>query len=185
EEALVTLDDDDHRHPLSRTRWRAALEQEIRPAIHTARDTLAATAAAFEGGLAVASLLTDLARTVADEPEIFFLDRPPEDSTVAPTAGLVQVAVPLRRWLDEIFAEPVRGLFTELTRRATALTRDAAAELERIETVLDYHLFIVEDSREADARDESAYTGLRHAIRLVRALSERCSRDARRLFTWF
>lgn len=185
EETLLTLDDDDHRHPLSRTRWRTALEQEIRPAIHTARDTLAATAAAFEGGLAASSLLTDLARTIADEPEVFSLDRPPEDSGVAAAAGPVQVTIPLRRWLDEIFAEPVRGLFAELTRRATALTRDAASELERIETVLDYHLFIVEDSREADARDESAHTGLRHAIRLVRALSERCSRDARRLLLWF
>src|SRR5690606_34722861 len=66
-----------------------------------------------------------------------------------------------------------------------ALARDAAAELERIETVLDYHLFIVEDSRDAEARDESAQTGLRHAIRLVRALSERSARDVRRLFAWF
>ncbi|HEY8379828.1 MAG TPA: hypothetical protein VIK91_25230, partial [Nannocystis sp.] len=187
EDTLVTLDDDDLRHPLSRTRWRAVLEQEIRPAIHNARDTLTATAAAFEGGLAAASLLTDLARTVADEPELYTLERAPEDSTVAPQEPVaqVQVVVPLRRWLDEIFAGPVRGLFDELTRRAAALARDAATELERIETVLDYHLFIVEDSREAETRDESAHTGLGHAIRLVRALSTRSSREARRLFAWF
>ncbi|MDC0669870.1 AAA family ATPase [Nannocystis radixulma] len=185
EETLVTLADDDNRHPLSRTRWRAVLEHDIRPAIHGARDTLAATAAAFDGGLAAAGLLTDLARTVAEEPELYFLDRAAEDSGVTEKAGPVQMAIPLRRWLDEIFAVPVRGLIEELTRRAAALAREAAAELERIETVLDYHLFIVEDSREAEARDESAFTGLGHAIRLVRALSERSARDVRRLFGWF
>ncbi|PCC71483.1 hypothetical protein SAMN02745121_01024 [Nannocystis exedens] len=184
EEALVTLADDDNRHPLSRTRWRAVLEHEIRPAIHGARDTLNATAASFTGGMAAAGLLTDLARTVAEEPELYFLDRAAEDSGVA-KAGPVQIAVPLRRWLEEVFAEPVRGLIIELTRRAAALARDAAAELERIETVLDYHLFIVEDSREVEARDESAHTGLGHAIRLVRTLSERSARDVRRLFAWF
>jgi hypothetical protein len=185
EETLVTLADDDNRHPLSRTRWRAVLEHEIRPAVHGARDTLAATAAAFDGGLAAAGLLTDLARTIADEPELYFIDRAAEDSGVTEKGGPVQMAIPLRRWLDEIFAVPVRGLVEELTRRAAALARDAAAELERIETVLDYHLFIVEDSREAEARDESAHTGLGHAIRLVRALSERSARDIRRLFGWF
>lgn len=184
EETLVTLADDDNRHPLSRTRWRTVLEHEIRPAIHAARDTLAATASAFDGGMAAAGLLTDLARTVAEEPELYFLDRSAEDSAAA-KAGPVQIAVPLRRWLEEMFAEPVRGLVIELTRRAAALARDAAAELERIETVLDYHLFIVEDSREVEARDESAHTGLGHAIRLVRTLSERSARDVRRLFAWF
>ncbi|MCY1010574.1 hypothetical protein OV079_34420 [Nannocystis pusilla] len=184
EETLVTLADDDNRHPLSRTRWRTVLEHEIRPAIHAARDTLAATATAFDGGMAAAGLLTDLARTVAEEPELYFLDRSAEDSAAA-KAGPVQIAVPLRRWLEEMFAEPVRGLVIELTRRAAALARDAAAELERIETVLDYHLFIVEDSREVEARDESAHTGLGHAIRLVRTLSERSARDVRRLFAWF
>ncbi|MDC0718163.1 ATP-binding protein [Nannocystis bainbridge] len=185
EEALVTLADDDNRHPLSRTRWRAVLEHEIRPAIHGARDTLTATAASFSEGMAAAGLLTDLARTVAEEPEIYFLERAaPDDGDDAPTEP-EQIAVPLRRWLGEVFAEPVRGLVEELTRRAAALARDAAAELERIETVLDYHLFIVEDSREVDARDESAHTGLGHAIRLVRALSERTARGVRRLFEWF
>ena len=29
EETLLTLDDDESRHPLSRTRWRTTLEQEI------------------------------------------------------------------------------------------------------------------------------------------------------------
>ena len=184
EETLVTLADDDNRHPLSRTRWRTVLEHEIRPAIHAARDTLAATATSFDGGMAAAGLLTDLARTIAEEPELYFLDRSAEDSAAA-KAGPVQIAVPLRRWLEEMFAEPVRGLVIELTRRAAALARDAAAELERIETVLDYHLFIVEDSREVEARDESAHTGLGHAIRLVRTLSERSARDVRRLFAWF
>ncbi|MFY0536537.1 hypothetical protein [Nannocystis pusilla] len=184
EETLVTLADDDNRHPLSRTRWRTVLEHEIRPAIHAARDTLAATASSFDGGMAAAGLLTDLARTIAEEPELYFLDRSAEDSAAA-KAGPVQIAVPLRRWLEEMFAEPVRGLVIELTRRAAALARDAAAELERIETVLDYHLFIVEDSREVEARDESAHTGLGHAIRLVRTLSERSARDVRRLFAWF
>ncbi|MCY0988814.1 hypothetical protein OV203_16885 [Nannocystis sp. ILAH1] len=184
EETLVTLADDDNRHPLSRTRWRTVLEHEIRPAIHAARDTLAATASSFDGGMAAAGLLTDLARTIAEEPELYFLDRSAEDSAAA-KAGPVQIAVPLRRWLEEMFAEPVRGLVIELTRRAAALARAAAAELERIETVLDYHLFIVEDSREVEARDESAHTGLGHAIRLVRTLSERSARDVRRLFVWF
>lgn len=185
EETLLTLDDDESRHPLSRTRWRTTLEQEIRPAVHVARDTLAATAAAFDGGLAAAGLLTDLARTIADEPELYFLDRVAEDSGVTEQGAPVQIAIPLRRWLEEIFAAPTRGLVEELTRRAAALAREAAAELERIETVLDYHLFIVEDSREAETRDESAQTGLGHAIRLVRALSERTARDTRRLFGWF
>lgn len=185
EDALVTLGDDDSRHPLSRTRWRTALEQEIRPALHAARDTLKATAAAFSGGLATAGLLTDLARTIADQPEQYSLDRAAEDSTVAPTAAPAQVAIPLRRWLDEVFQAPVRGLVEELTGRAATLAREAAGELERIETVLDYHLFIVEDSREAETRDESAHTGLGHAIRLVRALSERVGRATDRLNAWF
>lgn len=185
EDALVTLDGDDARHPLSRTRWRTALEQEIRPALHAARDTLQATAAAFDGGLATATLLTDLARAIADEPELYTADRAAEDSGVAPQADAAHVAVPLRRWLDEMFQAPLRRHIDELTRRATALAREAASELERIETVLDYHLFIVEDSRETDTRDESAHTGLSHAIRLVRALSERLTRGADRLFAWF
>lgn len=185
EDALVHLDADDTRHPLSRTRWRTALEQEIRPAIHAARDTLTATAAAFEGGLATAMVLTQLARTVAEEPELYFLERAAEDSTTAPMSAPAQVAVPLRRWLDEIFQQPMRALVDGLTRRAAALAREAATELERIETVLDYHLFIVEDSREADARDESARTGLGHGIRLVRALSARTDNQTRRLFEWF
>lgn len=185
EDALVHLDADDTRHPLSRTRWRTALEQEIRPAIHGARDTLNATAAAFDGGLAAAMVLTDLARTVAEEPELYFLERAAEDSTTAPKDAPAQVAVPLRRWLDEVFQQPVRQLIDELTTRAAALAREAATELERIETVLDYHLFIVEDSRELDARDESARTGLGHGIRLVRQLSERTDHGSRRLFTWF
>ena len=185
EDALVTLADDDTRHPLSRTRWRNALEQEIRPAIHAARDTLKATAAAFEGGLATAGLLTDLARTVAEEPELYFLDRAAEDSAVSPQAAPAQVAIPLRRWLGEVFQAPVRQLVDDMTGRAATLAREAASELERIETVLDYHLFIVEDSREADTRDESAHTGLGHAIRLVRELSERVGRGNDRLYAWF
>lgn len=185
EDVLVTIDDDDARHPLSRTRWRSALEQEVRPSIHTARDTLKAAAAAFEGGLAGAPLLSDIAAVVAEQPELFFLDRAAEDSSVAPIATTTQVAIPLRRWLEEVFHAPVRALVEGLAARAAVLAQEAIGELERIETVLDYHLFIVEDSREVDARDDSARAGLAHAIRLVRALSERTSRAAARLFAGF
>ncbi len=185
EDVLVTIDDDDARHPLSRTRWRSALEQEVRPSIHTARDTLKAAAAAFEGGLAGAPLLSELAAVVAEQPELFFLDRAAEDSNIAPVSTTTQVAIPLRRWLEEIFHAPVRALVESLTARTAVVAQEAVGELDRIETVLDYHLFIVEDSREVDARDDSARAGLAHAIRLVRALSERTSRASARLFSGF
>lgn len=185
EDALLQLEDDDARHPLSRTRWRSALEQEIRPALHAATETLKTTAAALEGGMATSTLVTELAVTVAEQPELVFIDRPADESGVASPKAPTSVAVPMRRWFDETFGAPVRQLFGELSARTAASAREAAAELERIETVLDYHLFIVEDSRESDARDESARTGLAHAVRLVQAVSQRLDRAALRHYSWF
>ena len=50
-----------------------------------------------------------------------------------------------------------------------AARASSQAELARIETVLDYHLFIVDESHDVAGRDESARVGLDHAIRLVQA----------------
>ena len=67
----------------------------------------------------------------------------------------------------------------------TDLVDDATAELERIETVLDYHLFIVEDARAAEERDESARTGLGHGVRLVQQLADKLARAIDRIHRWF
>ncbi len=75
--------------------------------------------------------------------------------------------------------------FTEFNTRLGAALDAATSELERIETVLDYHLFIVEDGREADQRDESARTGLRHGVRLVQQLAEKLRRDVSSHYWWF
>ncbi len=143
-------------HPPERAEtrsWKSALEHNIRPALHRARGTLRAAAASFVDGNALASLRTQLEATLARQPEHLGVDVRPEDSSVSPQTATT-VDVPLRRWLQETLQPQLEATLDELCRRIAAAVTGATAELERIETVLDYHLFIVEDGRVADQRDE-------------------------------
>ena len=67
--------------------WKAALEQDIRPAIHRARGTLRAAAASFSDGSALASLRDEVDTTLARTPENLSLDVAPEDSSSGASAG--------------------------------------------------------------------------------------------------
>lgn len=165
--------------------WKAALEQDIRPALHRARGTLRAAGAAFRDGSALGPLSEEITSNLARQPEKLSLDIPPEDSSVAPTTAPVRVEVPLRRWLRETLQPSLQTTLTEFSHRIAAAVDGATSELERIETVLDYHLFIVEDGRVAEQRDESARTGLGHGVRLVQQLAERLDRDVARIYRWF
>jgi hypothetical protein len=165
--------------------WKTALEQDIRPALHRARGTLRAAAAAFRDGSALASLRDEIDANLARQPETLGLDLLPEDSSVAPTTAPIRVAVPLRRWLHETLQPALHTTLADFNARLAAAIAAATSELERIETVLDYHLFIVEDGRVAEQRDESARTGLGHGVRLVQQLAERLDRDVARIYHWF
>ena len=165
--------------------WKTALEQDIRPALHRARGTLRAAGAAFRDGSALGSLADEIDATVARQPEKLSLDLLPEDSSVAPPTVPLRAEVPLRRWLRETLQPDLRATLTEFSARLAAAIDGATSELERIETVLDYHLFIVEDGRVAEQRDESARTGLGHGVRLVQQLAERLDRDVARIYAWF
>jgi len=165
--------------------WKTALEQDIRPAIHRARGTLRAAAASFSDGSALASLHDELEATIARQPETLTLDLLPEDSSSAQPREPVRVPVPLRRWLQESLLPDLRSTLQVFSARLGAIVNVATAELERIETVLDYHLFIVEDGRDAEQRDESARTGLGHGVRLVQQLAEQLGNDVDRAYRWF
>lgn len=165
--------------------WKTALEQDIRPAIHRARGTLRAAAASFSDGSALASLHDELDATIARQPETLSLDLLPEDSSSAQPREPVRVPVPLRRWLQESLLPDLRSTLQVFSARLGAIIDVATAELERIETVLDYHLFIVEDGRDAEQRDESARTGLGHGVRLVQQLAEQLGNDVDRAYRWF
>ncbi|MBA3547282.1 MAG: hypothetical protein H0T76_12420 [Nannocystis sp.] len=188
---LHALDDDDERPapapgPTRECRsWKVALEQDIRPAIHRARGTLRAAAASFADGSALASLQVEVDQTINRQPETLNLDLLPEDSTSAQPGAPVPVPVPLRRWLQESLLPDLQATLLVLSARLGAVIDVATAELERIETVLDYHLFIVEDGRVAEQRDESARTGLGHGVRLVQQLAEQLGRDVDRTYRWF
>jgi len=165
--------------------WKIALEQDIRPAIHRARGTLRAAAASFADGSALATLHDELDATIARQPETLSLDLLPEDSSSAQTSAPVRVPVPLRRWLHESLLPDLQTTLGDFSARLGAIIDVATTELERIETVLDYHLFIVEDGRIAEQRDESARTGLGHGVRLVQQLAERLGGDVDRAYRWF
>lgn len=165
--------------------WKTALEQDIRPAIHRARGTLRAAAASFTDGSALASLHDELDATIHRQPETLTLDLRPEDSSSAQPSAPVRVPVPLRRWLQESLLPDLRATLQVFSARVGAIVDVATAELERIETVLDYHLFIVEDGRIAEQRDESARTGLGHGVRLVQQLAEQLGGDIDRAYRWF
>ena len=165
--------------------WKAALEQDIRPAIHRARGTLRAAAASFSDGSALGSLRDEVEATLARTPENLSLDVPPEDSSVTPQKAPARVEVPLRRWLREGLQPQLQVTLAEFNTRIAAAVHAATVELERIETVLDYHLFIVEDGRVAEQRDESARTGLGHGVRLVQQLAESLDGDVARNYRWF
>ena len=184
----TTLPDTRHEPPPDRPEcrgWKTALEQDIRPALHRARGTLRAAAASFSDGSALAGLRDEVDATVARQPEALHLDLLPDESTSAQPQAPTRVVVPLRRWLHETLRPDLQATLVEFSRRLGALVDAATAELERIETVLDYHLFIVEDGRVADQRDESARTGLGHGVRLVQQLAERLARDSDRAYRWF
>ncbi len=188
---LHALDDDDELpapalEPPSECRgWKVALEQDIRPAIHRARGTLRAAAASFADGSALAFLQGEVDQTINRQPETLTLDLLPEDSTSAQPGEPVLVPVPLRRWLQESLLPDLQATLLVFSARLGAVIDVATAELERIETVLDYHLFIVEDGRVAEQRDESARTGLGHGVRLVQQLAEQLGRDVDRTYRWF
>lgn len=165
--------------------WKTALEQDIRPAIHRARGTLRAAAASFTDGSALASLRDELDSTIARQPETLALDILPEDSTSAQPSAPVRVPVPLRRWLQESLLPDLQTSLKVFSARLGAIVDVATTELERIETVLDYHLFIVEDGRDAEQREESARTGLGHGVRLVQQLAEQLGDDVDRAYRWF
>lgn len=165
--------------------WKVALEQDIRPALHRARGTLRAAAASFADGSALAELRDDLTTTLARQPQNISLDVAPEDSSVTPARGPTRVEVPLRRWLQETLEPHLGALLSELDARVAAAVHDATAELERIETVLDYHLFIVEDARAAQERHDSARTGLGHGVRLVQQLADKLFLATDRIRRWF
>ncbi|MBK7830133.1 hypothetical protein [Nannocystis sp.] len=165
--------------------WKSALEQDIRPALHRARGTLRASGAAFRDGSALASLRDEIDATLARQPEQLDLDIHPEDSTIAATLPVAHVEVPLRRWLRETLQPALQTTLIDFSARIATAVDGATSELERIETVLDYHLFIVEDGRVAEHRDESARTGLGHGVRLVQQLAERLDRDVARIYRWF
>lgn len=165
--------------------WKTALEQDIRPALHRARGTLRAAAASFADGSALTPLRNDLTATFSRQPQNISLDIAPEDSSVSPTTAPTRIEVPFRRWLTETCQPTLESLLRELDTRIAAAVDDATAELERIETVLDYHLFIVEDARAAEERDESARTGLGHGVRLVQQLADKLTRAVDRIHRWF
>lgn len=166
--------------------WKSALEQDIRPALHRARGTLRAAGAAFRDGSALGSLRDEVAAHLARQPEKLSLDVLPEDSSATvPTTAPIRAEVPLRRWLRETLQPALQTTLDEFSSRIAAAVDSATSELERIETVLDYHLFIVEDGRVAGERDESARTGLGHGVRLVQQLAERLDRDVARIYAWF
>jgi len=165
--------------------WKTALEQDIRPALHRARGTLRAAAASFSDGSALAPLRDDLVATLARQPQNISLDAAPEDSSVEPARAPARIEVPLRRWLTETLQPRLGALLRELDARIATAVDDATAELERIETVLDYHLFIVEDARAPEERHESARTGLGHGVRLVQQLADRLTHAVDRIQRWF
>jgi len=165
--------------------WKSALEQDIRPALHRARGTLRAAAASFTDGTALDALRGEVEATLARQPEHLGFDIHPEDSSVTPTAPPARIDVPMRRWLRETLQPRLQTTITEFSGRIAAAVNAATSELERIETVLDYHLFIVEDGRVAEQRDESARTGLGHGVRLVQQLAERLDHEVGRSFRWF
>lgn len=166
--------------------WKLALEQEIRPAIHRARGTLRAAAASFIDGSALHGLRDEIDDTLASQPETLTLDLLPEDSSHTQQPGApIRVPVPLRRWLQESLLPDLQTTLQGFSARLGAVVDAATAELERIETVLDYHLFIVEDARVAEQRDESARTGLAHGVRLVQQLTAQLGRDVDRSYRWF
>jgi hypothetical protein len=166
-------------------RWKITLERDIRPALHRARGTLRAAAASFADGSALTPLREEFAANLARQPQNLTLDVPPEDSSVAPARAPARVEVPLRRWLGETLQPTVEAQLAALDARLAAVVHDATAELERIETVLDYHLFLVEDSRVHEQHEESARTGLAHGVRLVQQLAERLARAAARVHREF
>ena len=165
--------------------WKFALEQDIRPAIHRARGTLRAAAASFADGSALAVLRDEVDQTINRQPETLTLDLLPEDSSNAQPREAVRVPVPLRRWLQESLLPDLQATLTAFSARLGAVVDVATAELERIETILDYHLFIVEDGRVAEQREESARTGLGHGVRLVQQLAERLGHDVDHTYRWF
>lgn len=184
EQKRITLDLEpraEPERPARASRWKTTLERDIRPAIHRARGTLRAAAAAFTDGTALAAVQADLAATLARQPQHLGFDVVAEDSGVTPTRVPTRVEVPLRRWLTETLQPVLEDLLRDLARKTAAAVDDATAELERIETVIDYHLFLVEDTRDTDTRRESAQTGLGHGVRLVQHLAERLSRTADRI----
>ncbi len=189
EPATTRIDLEDRQPPASgkpeHRGWKSALEQDIRPALHRARGTLRAAAASFDDGSALAAVRAEVEANLARQPENLTLDISPEDSSVTPQQAPTRVEVPLRRWLRETLQPPLQATISEFSARIAAAVQAATAELERIETVLDYHLFIVEDGRVAEQRDESARTGLGHGVRLVQQLAERLDGDVARTYRWF
>ncbi|HEY0134754.1 MAG TPA: hypothetical protein VGB85_11755, partial [Nannocystis sp.] len=166
--------------------WKSALEHAIRPALHRARGTLRAAAASFTDGTALDSLRAEVEATLVRQPEQLSFDIHPEDSSVvAQDVPPTRVEVPMRRWLLETLKPPLLATISEFGARIAAAVKGATTELERIETVLDYHLFIVEDGRVAEERDESARAGLGHGVRLVQQLAARLNHEVARTYRWF
>ena len=166
--------------------WKSALEHGIRPALHRARGTLRAAAASFTDGTALDSLRGEVEATLARQPEQLSFDIRPEDSSIATQdIPATRVEVPMRRWLLETLQPRLLTTISEFGARIADAVMGATTELERIETVLDYHLFIVEDGRVAEDRDESARTGLGHGVRLVQQLAERLDHEVGRTYRWF
>lgn len=171
--------------PARVSRWKTTLERDIRPAIHRARGTLRAAAASFSDGSALAPLREDLVGTFTRQPHNISFDIAPDDSSVTPTREPTKIEVPLRRWLTETLQPTLDDLLRDLDARVAAAVDDATAELERIETVIDYHLFLVEDTRDTDERRESAQTGLGHGVRLVQQLADRLQQTLARIHYTF
>ncbi len=96
--------------------------------------------------------------------------------------GPVQIAIPLRRWLEEIFAEPVARPRHRARRAARPPSRarppPSSSASRPSSTTTSSSSRTAARPRPATSRP----TGLGHAIRLVRTLSERSARDVRRLF---
>jgi hypothetical protein len=148
--------------------WRAALEQEIRPVTRAVQAAMRGAEARFTTHAASQPLRAALRARLAALPDALALEVDPKDPTSQPLAA-PGPSIPLRRWFELTLGAALCGIFEALEEQLGAALAAGNAELARIETVLDYHLFIVDEGRDVATRDESARVGLDHAIRLVQA----------------